>query len=257
VSIELWFWLALASATVAIGIIIIIVMEREKGKLPVEKPSEPSRVPKVDVVPQTSQKTVTDDVISEAKDTLRLLDLERDILSNAVRRLYEASAEGKITEAERDQLAQKYSLDLSKIKDGIERGESIVALNELEKVREELIKMFSQQFDEINMKIEDLRQKVGLVTQSSKATIISEAMKEPAHIEQLNVEVEPPKETEEEGKAEDLKQPSEKAVEAKKKTGKPRPSTESEANDAEKKVEQILADVEQVLKKLNKMEVEE
>ena len=42
---------------------------------------------------------------SNAKDELRMLDLERDILGDAIRRLYEAHAEGKITEQERDKLA--------------------------------------------------------------------------------------------------------------------------------------------------------
>jgi len=252
VSRELWFWLIGALVTVAVGVIIILIMEREKGKPPAEKPSEPSQVPTGTVLPQTAKKEVTNDVINEAKNTLRVLDIEREILSNAVRRLYEASAEGKITEAERDQLAQKYSIDLSRIKEGIERGESIVALNELEKVREELIKMFSEQFEEINRKIEDLRVKIGLVTQPRKETVASEAMKEAALMEQLKVEEEPREE-----KVEDFKQPAEKTVEAKKKPGKPKPSSEQEAGDAEKKVEQILADVEQVLKKLSRMEVEE
>ncbi len=254
---ELWLWLALALTTVAIGLIIILVMEREKGKPLAGEPSKPSQVPKVSVLPQPAEKTVTNEVIIEAKDSLRLLDIEREILSNAVRRLYEASAEGKITEAERDQLVQRYSTDLSRIKEGIEKGESIVALNELEKVREELIKMFSEQFEEINRKIEDLRIKIGLVTQSPKGTVASEAMEEPTFMEQLKVEEEPQEETGEEEKAENFKQPSEKTVEAKKKPGRLKPSAEQETSDAEKKVEQILADVDKVLKKLSRMEVEE
>ncbi|MBS7614228.1 hypothetical protein KEJ18_00580 [Candidatus Bathyarchaeota archaeon] len=253
---DLWFWLLLVSATVAVGLIIVLVMQREKEKPPQEEPSKLGKVQTEISLPQTVQKSISTEVISEAKEKLRLLDVEREILSDAVRRLYEASAVGKITEAERDQLLQKYSMDLSRIKQGIEKGETIVALNQLEKVRDELIKMFTEQFEEINKKIEDLRQKIGLIDQSTKEAIASEIKKELGYLDQLKVQVEPQEESKEE-KAEEPKQPNEKPAETKKKAIKSKPSHEQEAGEAEKKVEQILADVEKVLKKLNKMEVEE
>ncbi|MEM2889470.1 MAG: hypothetical protein QXI71_06440 [Candidatus Bathyarchaeia archaeon] len=248
---DLWFWLLLVSATVAVGLIIILVMQREKERPPQDEPTKAGKVQTEISLPQTVQKSISTEVISEAKEKLRLLDVEREILSDAVRRLYEASAEGKITEAERDQLVQKYSMDLSRIKQGIEKGQTIVALDQLEKVRDELIKMFTEQFEEINKKIEDLRQKIGLIDQSTKEAIASEVKKELGYIDQLKVQLES------EEKAAELKQPTEKPAEIKKKASKSKPSPEQEAGEAEKKVEQILADVEQVLKKLSQMEVEE
>lgn len=256
-SADLWFWLILISATVAVGLIMVLIMEREKEKPPQEEPSKQGKVKTKVSLPQTVQKSISTEVISEAKEKLRLLDVEREILSDAVRRLYEASAEGKITEAERDQLVQKYSMDLSRIKHGIEKGQTIVALDQLEKVRDELVKMFTEQFEEINKKIEDLRLKVGLLDQSTKEAIASEIKKELSLIDQLKSQAELQEETKEEEKATEPRQVAERPAEARKKASKPKLSPEQEAGEAEKKVEQILADVEQVLKRLSQMEVEE
>ncbi|MEM2915364.1 MAG: hypothetical protein QXH91_08220 [Candidatus Bathyarchaeia archaeon] len=246
-----FFWLTLILVTIVIGIITVLVMEKGKRKESTKKSSESSQTPKENVLPQPPKTVIPDDVVNETKETLRLLDVERTILSDAVRHLYEASAEGKITEEERDKILQKYSLDLSRIKQGIEKSESIIALSELEKVREELIKMFSEQFEEINRKIEELRVKIGEVIQSSKEPISVEATKQPVSLESMKEE---PNKLEEEKV---LKPSTEKTVETKKKISKPKHVPESEVDDAEKKVEQILADVEQVLKKLSQLEVEE
>jgi hypothetical protein len=259
VSLDPLTWLVIALGAVAMGFIVLVMMGREKRESPTKKRLKAKRVQTVSISTQSVEKTVTNSVINEAKDKLRLLDLEREILSYAIRRLYEASAEGKITEAERDRLALKYKVDLARIKEEIERGESIVALNELEKMQEDLVKTFSERLEEMNKKIEDLRSKSGFAAQVPKETVTSETMQKPAQMEQLAVEEELQEEAgEEEEKAGDLMPPAERTIEAKtKKTSKPKPSTEPEIGDAEKKVEQIVAEVDKVLKKLGRMEVEE
>jgi hypothetical protein len=255
---DLLVWLMLALGTVAIGLVILIIMEQEKGKTMTKEKVKLRKIQAVSTLPQPVKKTVTNDIMNEAKDKLRLLDLDREILSYAVRRLYEASAEGKISEAERDQLALKYKMDLARINKDIERGESIVALNELEKMQEDLVKLFSERFDDMNKKIDDLKLRSGLITSAPKETIILETVKRQPQIEQPPEKEEPQEETIFEEKVEDLKQPTDKTVEPKtKKASKPKPPTEPETGEAEKKVEEIVAEVEKVLKKLGQMEVEE
>ena len=250
---DLLLWLMLALGTVAIGLVILIIMEQGKEKTAPKEKVKLRRVQPVSTLPQPIKKTVTNDIMNEARDKLRLLDLEREILSYAVRRLYEASAEGKISEAERDRLALKYKMDLARINEDIERGESIVALNELERMQEELVKLFSERFDEMNKKIDDLKLRSGLVTSPPNETIILETVKK-----QPPEKEEPREESVVEEKAEDQKQPADKTVEPKtKKASKPKPPTEPETGEAEKKVEEIVAEVEKVLKKLGQMEVEE
>ena len=81
-----------------------------------------------------------------------MLDLEREILGDAIRRLYEAQAEGKITEAEREKLAATYKARMTSIKESISRDENIVALHDLESMQEDLMKLFSERFGEFNLK---------------------------------------------------------------------------------------------------------
>ncbi len=97
---------------------------------------------------------------SSAKDELRMLDLERDILGDAIRRLYEAHAEGKITEQEREKLAITYKNRMNTIKESISKDEGIVALHELEGMQEDLMKLFSERFGELTSKVEELRTRI-------------------------------------------------------------------------------------------------
>jgi flagellar basal body-associated protein FliL len=66
-------------------------------------------------VPFKISKSVQGTMATSAKDELRMLDLEREILGDAIRRLYEAQAEGKITESERDKLAASYKQRMNTI----------------------------------------------------------------------------------------------------------------------------------------------
>ena len=89
-----------------------------------------------------------------------MLDLEREILSDAIRRLYEAQAEGKITEQEREKLAATYKARMMSIKESISKDETIVALHDLESMQEDLMKLFSERFGELTSKVDELRTKI-------------------------------------------------------------------------------------------------
>jgi hypothetical protein len=110
--------------------------------------------------PLKAERSVTPIEVEKAQNELRVLDLEREILSYAIRRLYEAEAEGKISEEERERLARKYKERMAEIKDMIARSESLVALHELESMQVDLVKLFSERFDDLNRKIEELRMRL-------------------------------------------------------------------------------------------------
>jgi len=160
------------------------------------------------------------------------LDLEREILSDAIRRLYEAHAEGKITEEERERLAQTYKSRMMTVKEAISKDESLVALHELEAMQEDLIKLFSERFDELSTKTEELRSKV-------EAKTIKEITIPAAKAPSTTRVVEKP-----EGE--------EKA----KKKRKPPSAKPSQKTEAEKRIEEIRAEVEKVLDRLGQMEIE-
>lgn len=170
-------------------------------------------------------KSVSSDDAQRAKGELRTLDLEREILSDAIRRLYEAHAEGKITEEERERLAQTYKSRMMTVKDAISKDESVVALHELEAMQEDLMKLFSERFDEISGKIEELRTKA-----------------ETRPIKEIPIQPQDNQAT---------TKPEEKAKKKRKTPPKPSPKT-----DAEKRIEEIRNEVEKVLDRLGQMELE-
>ena len=215
---ELWTYVIVAAVVISAALFLLgIILRTRKRK---EEPSEPVELERPPFKPQHS---VTSVEASKAKNTLRTMDLERDILSYAIRHLYEAQAQGKISEEERDGLARGYKDKMMKIKTAISRSESIIALHELESMQDDLIKLFNERFDELNTKIEDLRAHVEI-----------EPIKEPPTI---------PKEEE----------PSAPPRRQKRKPHERPPPTKTEA---EKRIEKIREEIEKVLQRLGQIEAE-
>ncbi|UCH32173.1 MAG: hypothetical protein JSV05_01945 [Candidatus Bathyarchaeota archaeon] len=218
--------------TIVAAVLIVLYATRSKEKK-VGEPLQPSQ--KLRATERWRfrvQKSISLNDAKKATDELRTLGLEREILSDAIRRLYEAHAEGKITEEERELLAKRYKSRMMTIKDAIAESESLVALHELEAMQEDLINLFDERFDELNIKIETLRSQVGI---EAKEALI------PATLPLPQIEVEPPE-----------KIPAKKA--GKKSTR--RPPQKSRKTAAEERIEKIKAEVEKVLDRLEQMEVE-
>lgn len=208
--------------------IIFYAMRKKwiKEKLSAEKKAEME----TKSLPFKVVKTVSQEEAAKAREELRVLDLEREILSDAIRKLYEAHAEGKITEEERERLAQSYKERMMSVKEAISKDESVIALHELEAMQEDLIKLFRERFDEISGKIEELRSKV-----------------EAKPIKEITIPAAKPAKPMEKEKPEE----EEKAKKKRKPPSKPSPRTE-----AEKRIEEIRAEVEKVLERLGQMEIE-
>jgi hypothetical protein len=217
-------------AIIACSIVIYAMKKRSKKE---EKLLEEEKL-KVESrgLPFKIVKSVSPEDAARAREQLRILDLEREILSDAIRRLYEAHAEGKITEEERERLAQTYKSRMMTVKEAISKDESLVALHELEAMQEDLIKLFSERFDELSTKTEELRSKVEAKTIKEITIPMAKAQPTP------RLEEKP----EGEGKA--------------KRKRKPPPAKPSLRTEAEKRIEEIRAEVEKVLERLGQMEIE-
>jgi hypothetical protein len=159
--------------------------------------------------------------IGKARDKLRTLNLEREILSHAIRRIHEAEVAGEINERERERLTYMYNERMEKIKDTISRNGSIVALHELETTKEDLVKLFDERFDDLNKKIEELRSRLY---------------------------VKPPVEVSVTSPIPTLTAPK------KRRRRRPQPLQKTEA---EERIEKIKQDVEKVLERLGQVEMEE
>ena len=217
---------------VASSIIIFAVWRR--GNKRKKSTKQDQLEPELRGYPFKVVKSVPKEEAAEAKDELRTLDLEREILSDAIRHLYEAHAEGKITEQEREKLAQSYKSRMMTVKNAISKDESLVALHELETMQQDLMKLFSDRFDELTTKIEELRTK----TETKPIKEITIASK--------TLEAEESTEEGEKTGSEDK---------TKKKRKPPQPKT-TQRTEAERRIEEIRAEVEKVLDKLGQMEIE-
>ena len=218
-------------SVVTIAIVIVIYAMRKLGKTPKETPGK-AEEPNLTGLPFKITKSVQSNDASQAKNELRILDLEREILSDAIRRLYEAHAEGKISEQERERLASSYKSRMMAVKDSMAKDETIVALHELEGMQEDLMKLFSERFEDLSTKVEELRAKIDV--QPIKEIPVK--MPKPEMPEELET-----------GEEEEKGKPKRK----KKVPSKPSPKTE-----AEKRIEEIRNEVEKVLDKLGQMEIE-
>jgi hypothetical protein len=194
-------------------------------------------------IPLRLQKSVQTSTAVNAKDELRMLDLEREILGDAIRRLYEAQAEGKITEAEREKLAALYKQRMNTIKDSITKDEGIIALHELESMQEDLMKLFSERFGELTTKVEELRGRIDVKP-------IRQIQVKP--IPTQPIEMDDVEEAEEE---EEILETGEKKPVVPKKR-KPPEEKPTQKTEAEKRIETIRSEVEKVLDKLGQMEIE-
>jgi hypothetical protein len=210
---------AVALGAVVVALITIYMMRSGRKKTS----EEPLEVPEAAaILPLKGERTITNFDAQKSKKELSLLDVEREILSYGIRRLYEAQAEGKISEKERERLAQGYKQRMLEIKDSISENESVVALHELEGMQEDLIKLFNERFDEINKKIGGLR---------------------------VNLNIKPKPE---------IPKPSPELPSSlpEKATRKPRKPLVPKKTEAEERIDQIRAEVEKVLERLGQMETE-
>jgi hypothetical protein len=210
---------AVALGAVAVALITIYIMRRGRQNISTE-PLEVSET--AAVLPLKGERTVTPFDAQKSRKELRLLDVEREILSFGIRRIYEAHGEGKIDEKERDRLAENYKQRMRQIKESMTEKESVVALHELESMQEDLIKLFNDRFDEINKKIGGLR---------------------------LNLGIKPKPEVPKPSPA----APSSRPEKAKRKRRKP---SKPKKTEAEERIDQIRAEVEKVLERLGQMETE-
>jgi hypothetical protein len=221
----------IGTVAVIVCVVVVYAMRNREKKEP-KAPEEAKARKDLSGLPFKIVKSIPNEDAARAKDELRLLDLERQVLSDAIRRLYEAQADGKITEEEREKLAQMYKSRIMTVRDAISKDESVVALHELEAMQEDLVKLFSERFDELNTKTEELRTRVEA---KPVKEITIPAAKTPS-----------PQEAEEKSATEGKE----------KRKRRPPPAKPSPRTEAEKRIEEIRSEVEKILDRLGQMEIE-
>src|SRR5438128_2503832 len=199
-----------------------------------KKPSEePVQAPTAAMepfpIPDTIRKTVTESDIAKARNRLRVENHERDIIGDALTKIYEAEAKGTINEPEKNQMIQPYKNDLKRVDAEIDTYKKTVDLYELEAAKEDLFKRFQETFLDIQARIEKIRPSLNL----------------PASTEAKPAESKPaPAKTESTEPTEDNTPPKEK------------PPREKARNKAEEKIETIREEVLKAMERLEQIETE-
>ena len=134
-----------------------------------ETPTRPR--PEPFPIPDIMRKSVNNTDATKARDRLRLAGLERDILGDALTKIYEAEAKGQINEAEKNQLLQRYKTDLKRVDGELETHQKVVDLYELESAKEDLLKSFHEKMLEIDLKISQIKPHVNTSPSTEVRTV--------------------------------------------------------------------------------------
>src|SRR5919197_2333354 len=99
---------------------------------------------------------------STAKQELQSLQFEKDLISEAITRVYEAMQEKKIDVIERDRLLTKYKRQLNSYNERIAELQSTIDLKEIGEVRNNLVSLLEERIKGIDQKLEELSYKTGI-----------------------------------------------------------------------------------------------
>jgi methionyl-tRNA formyltransferase len=175
--------------------------------------------------PEILKKTITSNDVSRSRDRLRLASLERDIIGDALTKIYEAESRGQISDSEKNQLLQRYKTDLKRVDGEIDTHKRTVDLYELESAKEDLLKSFQEKMLEIDLKISQIRPTIDTASETT-----------PKPTEPLKTDTNP--------------------VPLATNTPKERPSKEKPKNKAEERLESIREEVLKAMERLEQIETE-
>ena len=241
-------------AAVVIGVTAIYLFMRasggEKKKLEATKPPEEKiDIVKTDIVQEvvksdekmdsestqtvSSERHLSQIDVERAKSNLRTLTLKRELLGTVLKRLFEAEDSGEITREERTRLSKDYENEIKAISDDLKKSELIVTLNELETLREEIVKRFETALNNTQSRIDSILKELKIEVQKPEA----EAQPRRKRAER--------KEALGEEKAEEEEVSEEEPTEPKK-----------AKSEVEERLEQLRKDVLKELEELDKLEIE-
>ncbi len=198
--------------------------------------SEPERIiPLPNLASSTLEapRTTTLENVNQAREALKLLKLERQILGSAVTTIYESQTKGVITETERDQLLEKYKVDLKRLEKAIAENQEIVDLYDLEIEKDEVTKAYKAKLAEIDARLKGLKEGAPLKSQNP--------------IPQPPQQVRPPAERPREEETRHTQAGQDAHAKEKE---------DQQTSDAEKRIEKIRAEILQAMDRLEQIEAE-
>jgi hypothetical protein len=111
------------------------------------------------------KRTVTTEELEKSRREMRTVILERDLLSSALTKVYEAENEGKITREEREMIARRYSFQIRDLETKLRDKELVVEVGELEKLRDELLTLFREKVQNIETRLDQAKERLPSVSE--------------------------------------------------------------------------------------------
>lgn len=174
--------------------------------------------------------TVPASSLEKSRREMRALTVERDLLSSALMKVYEAETDGRISKEEREMIAKKYGDQIKELQSKLKDVELVVEVGELEALREELVTMFQEKIQNLETRLDQARERLDVIAPQLRAPVAVPALVK----KEAPPKVERPPELE-------------KVVE---KRAKP------ELSESEKRVKEIRNEVMEALTRLERIDVE-
>jgi len=167
--------------------------------------------------------------VERARSSLRTLTLKRELLTMVLKRLFEAEDEEEITREERLRLSRDYEAEMKKLGEDLKQAELVVTLNELETIREDILKKYESTLNETQARIDAVLKELKLEKPKKVPA------KEPPKRKRVEKKEEEPEEEEEEERP---------------------PAPRRRRSEVEEKLEQLRKEVLKELEELEKLEIE-
>lgn len=149
--------IALAAGALAVGVAtgsIVVYAYARRTLSPREETNRKDSAPVLNYEEKTIQRLIPKPQLERTKRELRTLLLEKDLVSAALTRLYEAEASHEITREEREILGLKYREELKSLDEKILKIDSFIEVGDLETLREQLLDLVREKIDAIEKRIE-------------------------------------------------------------------------------------------------------
>ena len=119
--------------------------------------------------------------LEKSKRELRTLLLEKELVSAALTRLYEAEAAKEITREEREILGLKYREELKSLDEKILKIDAFIEVGDLETLRDQLLRLVNEKIDSIDKRIERTKVAAGpMLAEIAKPKVVEPPKKEVA-----------------------------------------------------------------------------
>jgi hypothetical protein len=109
----------------------------------------------------STEVSVTTSDLERSRREMRTIMVERDLLSSAMMKLYEAENDGRITREERETISKRYSDQIKDLQAKLKDVELVVEVGELEGLRGELVTLFESKIQNIETRLDSAKQRLG------------------------------------------------------------------------------------------------